>query len=296
MDVDNLIDLLREVCAKYTSSSEAFQELGQTFFKDLITHHAPKLCKELESGGRALESEVGYFVIQNLGIEKLEPTLAELLAIAIGSFYGEPTKTDQKDGRIAWPIKYDAKSTQKNKTFSQTMGEAEFHTDTQYFDNPERYFGLFCIVSDEEGKGTNELVSGADIVDYIQKKYGSEVVETLKQPYPFRVPSVFTKSGTDNDIEVTWKPILNEKGDIRYRFDTIQTALESPVVSLSEEQTKALDCVVEAIKNIPHTKHHLLPGEAIFVNNHRLLHARTFFDNPDRFLYRVRIIPSHHAE
>ena len=116
----------------------------------------------------------------------------------------------------------------------------------------------------------------------------------LREEYPFRVPTVFTKSALPGDIEVAWAPVVTDDGNIRYRKDTLEEALALPGITISETQMVALNAFEDALSNATPMIHHLQKGEVLIVNNHRLLHARTQYDNPERLLYRVRMDASAH--
>jgi len=104
------------------------------------------------------------------------------------------------------------------------------------------------------------------------------------------VPSVFTRSGQDDDIEIVWAPILDLQAQtIRYRKDTIESALKCDEVEIDAAQQTALQQLEDVLATLSPVSYHLAPGDALLVNNLKLLHARTSFDNPERFLYRVRM-------
>lgn len=254
---------------------------------DVLQYHAPEIAATLMEVRQELDHGLGFAVVQNTGVDKVRPELAQLMSITMSRIYGRPTRTDRQKSQIAWPIHFNPEA-KGVKTFSQTMNEATYHTDTQYFATPEEYFALFCVVSDEQGKGTNTLIDGLDIAKQIDEDL-PHVSRVLKRDYPFRVPTVFTSSGNNNDIELIQAPIFTDDGKVRYRRDTLMEAAALPEVGLSEEQMQAIDVLEEYLKQAQTYEHHLQPGEAIFINNHRLLHARTPYDNPDRLLYRVRM-------
>jgi hypothetical protein len=194
--------------------------------------------------------------------------------------------------KVLWPVKAELNPTTKDLTFSQKLGEAEYHTDTQYFENPEKIFSLWCIAPDRNKEGVNGLISADYIMAEINRRVdGKKVMETLrKTKFPFRVPSVFTTDGSDDDIEYFLGPIFSENPKIRYRKETIDKGILASGTNLSNEQKYAIG-VVEHVLNNPkkEIKIFLEKGEVIFVNNHELLHNRSYYSDPNRFLIRVRI-------
>jgi alpha-ketoglutarate-dependent taurine dioxygenase len=270
------------------SANEIFAQLGHVGFRELAATDAPEAYAALTGVHAALDT-LGAVVLKETGVNKQTDRVAQLSSIAIASAFGTPTRTDQKNQQIAWPIRYDP-DTSLTPTFSQTLGEAAFHTDTQYFASPEEYFGLFCIVSDEPGKGTNKLIDGSQAVNRFEQTYGPEMRQQLERDFPFKVPSVFTKHARDDEVEVTWAPIFDSgTGEIRYRKDTIEAALKAGDIILDDAQLDALAKFDGILQETDAISYHLTPGDAVLVNNRRMLHARTSFDNPERFLYRVRM-------
>lgn len=259
---------------------------------EIMRDASPSVLEALIKSQEELEIGKGFVVMTGTQIDTLDPELAQLAAITLSMPFGNPTKTDQRKAQIAWPIRFDPNA-EGQKTFSQTMGEAAYHTDTQYFDRPERYFGLFCVTSDEVGQGTNMLVDGRRVMEDLAR-WQPRLGAALREEYPFRVPTVFTKSARPDDVEVVWAPVVTNDGNIRYRKDTLEEALALPGITISETQIEALGAFEEALSKTTPMIHHLEKGEAIIVNNHRLLHARTPYNNPERLLYRVRMDAGDH--
>lgn len=287
-DYNNLANAFNSAPFDEQSPSEILADLGRPGFNKLFEDKSPEAYAAIRGLHTALDT-VGAVVLRETNVDKLDDRLAQLSSIAVACIFGTPTRTDQKNQQIAWPIRYDP-DTKLTPTFSQSLGEAAYHTDTQYFEHPEKYFGLFCIVSDEKGKGTNQLIDGAEAVERFEEKYGADMREQLERDFPFKVPSVFTKNASEGDIETTWAPIFDpETGVIRYREDTIRAALKAGDIQLDDEQLDALTKFDDLLNELEPVSYHLTPGDSVLVNNHRMLHARTSFDNPNRFLYRVRM-------
>ncbi|WP_454812576.1 TauD/TfdA family dioxygenase [Paenarthrobacter nitroguajacolicus] len=250
----------------------------------------------MAQGKKSVDSGRGYLVLRGTHVDKSEDEVAQLISLFTSRAFGTPTRTDKRLQRFAWPVRYE-KTDYTSPTFSQTMAEAAFHTDSQYLDEPERYFGLYCVASDVQGKGTNFLVSRQQIVEKLTASHPA-ALEHLKSSFPFRVPSVFTAGASDEDIEVVWAPII-AGGSIRFRRDTIMSALALPGVAVSDGQLAAMDALEQAISEAPALNCHLEPGEAIIVDNHSMMHSRSPFSDSNRLLYRVRMKeqdPSANAE
>lgn len=288
VDYSRLHDLLGDTTEYFGGANNAYAALGRVGLMRILADAAPDTLRLLQDAGYDLKTGIGAAILHATGVDELEDEPAQLMSITLSSVYGRPTKTDQKLSQIAWPVRYEP-NPGVAPTFSQTLGEAAYHTDTQYFAKPENYFGLYCVAADAPGRGTNQLLSVDDVVHAVTARHGTETLDRLSKPYPFRVPSVFTESGTDSDVEITWAPILSDNNaSFRYRKDTIDRALETGI-KLSDGQNDALKRLEDTLDVLDPLEYHLQPGDALLINNLRLLHARTAFNDPGRLLYRVRM-------
>ncbi|MDL2341834.1 MAG: TauD/TfdA family dioxygenase [Patescibacteria group bacterium] len=289
LDYTRITDSLTSTVNKYGTANKTFASLGQIGLINILSTVSPSSIELLKDAKYQVKNGLGAVVLHNTCVELVPDQTAQLISITLSSTFGEPTKTDRQLEQISWPIKYvpDLKIT---PTFSQSLGEAAYHTDTQYFPEPEAYFGLFCRQADIIGKGTNRLLPLAKVVDSLVKIYGHDITDKLSTSYPFKVPSVFTESVQDSDTEIIWEPILtNNATSIRYRKDTIDAALAIPGIKIDNSKYVALNRLNLVLDELEPIEYHLQPGDALFVNNYRLLHARTAFDSMDRWLYRVRM-------
>lgn len=168
-------------------------------------------------------------------------------------------------------------------TFSEHNGEANLHTDSQYTEVPEKYMSLACVRPASCGGGINFVLDTEKIRDSIRE---SEVhYQALQQPYPIAIPDIF-RSGRPY-IE---KPVVSDYPRFRYRYDTMRQGLEAAHVPPADPRWAALEYLKEKVEASPAIKRLILKtGDILILDNHRVLHGRSPFVDPDRLLYRVRM-------
>ncbi len=263
----------------------------------MLREFFPELTQKLSVIPRLLESKYRFCVIRGLRFHELEKVSRDFLILSVTSLIGSPTATDKVNKIVLWPVKPEIKPSVSNTTFSQRTGEAAYHTDTQYFNNPENYMSLWCVTPDKDGGGVSGLVDGRKVVEEIEHRYGEDVLKTLSDPvYPFRVPSIFTAKGDDENKEVYYGAILNlaDSGQplIRYRKETLDKGMSAAAFVLTAAQEHALTSIEEVLNDKKLEFAYLLDeGDVMFANNHELLHNRSHFEDLDRFLIRVRFNP-----
>jgi len=277
-----------QILYKTNTPDEAYAKYGTKVLTDILQKSSPNLTETVISNKNKLDTECGLIVIKETGIDKVSKELAQLGSIAVSSLLGSPTPTTPRSPVIAWPITYKPESRSSHKTFSETNSEASFHTDSQYLDHPEKYFGLFCIKPDKFGDGISQVVDGNSIIHNLSKSHGKSVIDELRKKYPFKLPSIFTKDDQELEPEVIWAPILSNN-QIRYRNDTLMGALALESITVPDTQLQALQSFEEVLQKSDVINYSLEAGDVMFVNNHRMLHGRTAFQDVNRLLYRVRM-------
>jgi hypothetical protein len=284
---------IEEIFSVYSNNVNEFHDpVFQAKVVEVFKVELPEIYALTQEVRRMVLTEPYFVVVKGLNFNHLKEGARDVFILAFNSSLGYSTPTDQVNKKVLWPVKAETSPALKNLTFSQRLGEAEYHTDTQYFKEPEKIFSLWCVTPDKNKGGVNGLVRADYIVREIMKREdGKEVIEALtKTDFPFRVPSVFTASGKDDVVEYFLGPILSKNPKIRYRKDTIDEGTVVSGIKLSSIQTKAID-VIESILNSQKEEftNFLEREEVIFVNNHELLHNRSDYQDLARFLIRVRI-------
>ena len=264
---------------------------------DTLTKAVPEIRDIAQDARDRILGDMRFVVVRGLGFTELPEPIRDLYILGFTAHMGVATPTDQVKKKVLWPIKADMNPQVKNLTFSQTLGEAAYHTDTQYFAEPEEMFGLWCLQPDRNGDGVSGLVDGRFLVEELSKtEEGRKMLAIfMHTEFPFRVPSVFTTSGTDDTVEVFMAPILAERPFIRYRRETLDKGVAATGKQLQPEQLGAVEYLDKRLHDEDVAYSFLIhAGEVAFANNYELLHSRSDFQDPERHLIRVRM--NRHSE
>lgn len=261
---------------------------GLESYRQRLSEVAPGLCEfarvikiRLLCGAMAVE-------VDHIGLKELPLQTKRHVLYALANLIGEPTATDPRRRRVLWDVKPRSLPPGHFATFSEHDGEAQFHTDTQYYPNPERFFFLYVVQAARCGGGKSYFADATKIISRMTRTAsGCRAFTTLSTVrVPFRIPSAFA---CGNEPEYTWAPIITAVPLIRYRKDTLLDCEHCfPDVPWRDIKT-ALMWFNEAAAYAT-TPHGVLPDDSIvFVNNHQALHARTEFRDQNRHLIRVRM-------
>ena len=288
---DKIFEGMTDVSDEVKNSSEYSEAVAQR----LSTSHP--LSKQLAAQIKdRLDNDPRFVVVDGLEFHLLPVSIRDAFILGLCTLIGRPTRTDKVEGKIIWDVMPREYLDHTNTTFSEHSGEAEFHTDSQFFPNPERYFSLWSLRHASDGGGVNGLLDARMITRrLVEDRLGIESMVTLSETeLPFRVPTVFTEQRTDAAAEVLMAPIFADTPYIRYRKDTLQKGLLAKGMQLQPKVIRALQQVEAIIGDKDLTlRHFLQAGQVLFGNNHEILHNRTSFVDQQRHLLRVRIDSLH---
>lgn len=227
-------------------------------------------------------------LIPKVGLEAFAAGERATLAYSLAMSLGNPTAADSK--QVIWDVKARQNESTYFSTFSETDGEAAYHTDTQYFPEPEASFILYCMEEARCGGGQSSILDARALRADIESSM-PWVAETLaSRTLPFRVPSAFVTGGDADTIEATLAPIFAKTPLIRYRRDTLAAGLLYFPEHADAAAHKALDAFEHELANSEHQADFFMPRDSlVLVDNHRALHARTAFQDHERHLLRIRI-------
>jgi alpha-ketoglutarate-dependent taurine dioxygenase len=226
---------------------------------------------------------------RSLGVAGMDPDEQAACFAIICLMFGKLLAADKPTGQVVWDVKNREVKSPEYSTFSEGQKEANFHTDTAFYETPVRYFGLYCRHAAGCGGGTNRFCNALALrrlldndpdLSWISRKLAS-------QPAVFRVPFAFTRNG---GTETVTAKVFGEEVPIRLRRDSLVKGLELTGDSRTSEILAAVDAFL-ALAQRPenHIEMSLAEDSAVFVNNHELLHYRSSFVDPQRHLLRVWI-------
>lgn len=237
-------------------------------------------------------------VLPKLGLTGMPLEHKRKLLYALTAVIGNPSSTNPRTREVMWDVKDarraaagDARHHGRYWSFSETNDEATYHTDTQYFPDPERFFLLYFHEVASCGGG----ISAVRNVDRLkglmmESPRGRAALDFLHDhPLPFRIPTLFTSDGRSETREYTVAPVFGSDVFCRYRYDTLHRGLEDR----PEYDTPAARAHValweDMLLGAPGEVTQFMPRDSLVIfDNHRALHARTAFEDPNRLVVRAR--------
>lgn len=279
-----------------TPATDLYPHLEEPFLRKTLLQRALSLKQLVGEVRMRLEYDYCAIIFEKLHLDEYPLDTRRRLLYCFSLALGIPTPTDKIDNRILWDIKTRVKPADYVTTISENNYEAELHTDTQYYPSPEKYTFLYVVNPARCGGGASLLLDGIRVKQrLLETAEGKWALEYLsKQEMPFRIPTTYTKSGKQGDVEITYAPIFSDDILIRYRKDTLEAGLKACSAYDTPANRRAisiLQSVLEDPKEM--TTITLAADSMLLTNNHQGLHGRTGFKDPDRLLIRVRIDAEH---
>lgn len=254
---------------------------------------------------RLLAEHPKAVIIEGLGLAGMPRQDRNLLLYAISLASGFPTATEPRKRRIFWDVRDRSADSRPQGsdfiTFSERTGRADMHTDSSFSPRPEEHFMLYVVRAARCGGGASCLVDVDDVLAMLtDTRSGRSALQTLTAHIPFRVPGAF--ANRDDSAEVGMYPVFSSFPDgthaigMRWRHDAIIKGLEARPELASSELRSAIALVHDLVENSVHCDLHALNDDSLlWVDNHRMLHGRTDFQDPDRHLIRIRVAEAPHA-
>lgn len=202
------------------------------------------------------------------------PERAEAALLEAVRGWGIPSRRD--GGSDVWPIR--PRLVDKGATFSVRSGPAGLHTDAQYHERPEDLVVICCVRPADHG-GETTLLGLSDIWEAIRGQRDTADLERwLRAPiWGFSVPLEF--GGGEGVARVS---ILSDSG-IRWRRDNLRAEIDGAIEQIADTFAAVCESSLRKVV-LP-----LGPGDALVMDNRRVLHGRLGFADPQRHLLRVRL-------
>lgn len=241
-----------------------------------------------------LNTDYSAILISRIGIDHLDLDTRAALLFALSLSMGSPTPTDKVDRKVVWDIRALGCTMRAGHvpTFSEHPQEAVLHTDTQYYQTPERFMLLYCNQSAQCGGGFSTFRDIGCVKQALDKtEQGRWALEMLEhESLPFRVPMSFTKDAGQNTQEITYAPIFSDRPHVRYRRDTLEQGFKLKPELETPHVRQALDIFAAELERADMSISTMLqPDDLLVLNNHECLHGRTAFSDLNRHAFRIRI-------
>ena len=169
------------------------------------------------------------------------------------------------------------KSIKSGGRYHQTKEGGSFHTDSPQWGNVPDFIGMYCVNPAKKG-GESKFVSAYSIHNEMLKKH-KQFLEMLYQQFYFDKRGEFESE----ESSTVFEPIFTYKDNqlkCRYLRDYINDGHKIQNIPLSKEQNEALDCLDKIIhdENLA-ASYELKQYDMIFLNNGRVMHGRTPFED-----------------
>lgn len=208
----------------------------------------------------------GYAVLTGAGFVR-RGVIDTSAASELAAWFGRPSTRD--GGSEIWDVR--PRSTNPADTFSQRAGDAGLHTDAAYHERQEDRFALFCVNPARDG-GLTRLLRRSDLI----RGLGADLERRLQVPqWRWRVPEVFG-GGVSGRL-----PVLDGE-TVRWRLDNLV---------IPGDLHRSAEAFAGHVESHPMLIQFLLPPDSMLIcDNLRVLHGRTTFADPSRWLVRIRLV------
>lgn len=237
-------------------------------------------------------------LVENLPFARLDLARSKQALLIFASSIGEPVSADPHRSNLVWEVCPKSKlPSDYTPTITEHCAGAALHTDSAFKHSPEAYVMLFAYKPASDGGGLSQVLSAQRLLENLsQNPDGRECARLLREThFPFQVPTAFRKNRLDSVVEWISAPVLSGHGQIRYRHDLITSALDHSITSLSTEAQWAIAHLARQIHELTPRFLPLRSGDLLVLNNQRVLHGRTAFEDRDRMLLRVRLATAHQS-
>ena len=241
------------------------------------------LCESLQPVCGALESGVGFAILDRLPVERDSLARALEKYWLTGQCLGQPFEQNV-EGTQLYDVRDMGHDVAQGARFSVTNAESSFHTDGAFGQQMPDYVGLLCLKTAKSG-GRSQLVSAYSLRNALLTSH-RDLYEVLLQPFLFDRRGQFI----EGERPYAAYPVFHwdqHELTARYLHYYIQVGHETAQQPLTVDQQRALDVLQGLLDSDEfRVEFDLEPGQILFTNNHWILHNRTAFedhlDPPDR--------------
>ena len=241
----------------------------------------PALDRDLAAMLAKIKTGPGLLVLRGFPVDKYTPEEMQTVYWGIGTHFGRGC-SQSADGDYLGHVT----NVEKASRGYTTSRELTLHTDSA------EIVGLLCVRDAKEG-GVSIYVNSLKVHEIVAREH-PEYLAVLERG--FRCDRRGEEAPEDDSVTPYRVPVFSEMGGVlstRYVRGVIDRGATTLGEPLSELETAALDFFDEVAKRGEvQLELTLRPGEASFINNYEMLHARTaFVDHDDpakkRLLYRL---------
>jgi len=264
-------------------------EEGQVALAEMAEAYWPEINELAGLVREMIDLDPACVLLRGLGYNRYPQPVRDTLVLALTHGVGKPTDHNN-DKRVLWPVKARDEQVRKTvdykTTFSEEAGEAPLHSDSAFASRPEKYNALFVVKQAREG-GKSVLLNVPRLIDELdQTVEGRECIQILRDnEFPFRVPDAFFR-----DERLMTAPVLGDEPFVRFRHDCLMAGFALREDLRTNERLWAIEHFrAKAEASEARVFYQLQPDEAVIIDNHKMLHARTDFSDRERHLIRVRM-------
>jgi hypothetical protein len=264
-----------EVMERLAGDTRPFHEITRRDFSH------PALNRDLAALLAYIKTGPGLVVMRGFPVDKYTPEEMRTVYWGIGAHFGHGC-SQSADGDYLGHVT----NVEKASRGYTTARELSLHTDSA------EIVGLLCVRDAKEG-GVSIYASSLKVREIIAREH-PEYLAVLERG--FRCDRRGEEAPDDDSVTPYRVPIFSEKaGVLSTRFvrgviDRGADALGEPLSGLEQEALAFFEAVAQ--RDEVRLELTLRPGEASFISNYEMLHARTaFVDHDDpakkRLLYRL---------
>lgn len=264
-----------ELMQRIEAAGLRFQEIRRQHFSH------PALDRDLADLLADIKNGPGLVIMRGFPVDKYGPERIQAVYWGIGTHFGRGC-SQSADGDYLGHVTNVAKASRGYTTDR----ELSLHTDSA------EIVGLLCVRDAKEG-GLSIYASSLKVHEIIEREH-PEYLPVLERG--FFCDRRGEQAPEDEPVTPYRVPVYSSRGGLlscRYVRGVIDKGAAALGIGLNAQQQEALACFEEvARRDDVRFEVMLKPGEASFINNYEILHARTGFvdrDDPSekRLLYRL---------